>query len=409
MSDSACGTVVKTAYMLGLHLDPPEAVPLKEKEMRRRLWWAVYILDTKIGMKYGRPFLLYQTKFLPRLPEHTLHTAMEAGSTFGPLGSNLSWLSFHRQQTELFLVARTAYTALFHDGPGVFVDDPTPDNEDSVEVDIRMFRAKLEGVTDWANSVPAALKTTRLNHGHSLSTDSCLLDLEFFAPLWLQRQRLLLELIYHNLCVNLCRPFILDCSTSTSSGAEQLGVKCAQHAMTLTNIMHQVLSSTTILNGWHEAFQWQWNAAMTLVGFVLVYPQAESTADAWRSIDTSLDVLNLYSTSFAVAAKAADVVRRIRAEVHRVVTIKHQGTGPESTMGQTQRAGITQNPLVHTSSTARESALDGIAEALALAENGVGIDEMTSASLHEVLNMAFDVDQWAEPHMLWSDRGEPGA
>ncbi|EEU36840.1 uncharacterized protein NECHADRAFT_1708, partial [Fusarium vanettenii 77-13-4] len=318
MSDSACSPVIRTAYMLGLHLDPPESLPSKEREMRRRLWWAIYILDSKIGMKYGRPFLLNRTRFLPQLPEHSLDAAMEAGSRFSPLGSNLSWLSFHRLQTELFMAVRTVYTSFFDDSLGAFTGNSASDNIEAFEAHAEAFHENLEEVDVWAQSVPDALKTTRLNNGRPLSTDSCSLDLELFAPLWLQRQRLLLELMYHNLCINLCRPFIFACSASTSGGVEQLGMRCARHAATLTKIMHQVLSSTDILNGWHEAFQWQWNAAMTLVGFVLAYPQAASTAEARKAIDVSLDVLDLYGASFAVAAKAADVVRRLRAEVDRV-------------------------------------------------------------------------------------------
>jgi len=401
MSDGACGAVIRTAYMLGLHLDPPDSLPLKDREMRRRLWWAIYILDSKIGMKYGRPFLLSQTRFLPRLPEHCLDAAMEAGSRFSPLGSNLSWLSFHRLQTELFLSARTVYMFFFDDASRAFTGNSASDNMDAFEVHAEAFLAILGEIDNWAQSVPDALKTTRLNNGRALSTDSCPLDLELFAPLWLQRQRLLLELMYHNLCINLCRPFIFACSASTSNVVEQLGVRCALHATTLTRIMHQVLSSTDILNGWHEAFQWQWNAAITLVGFVLAYPQAASTAEARKGIDTSLDVLDLYSASFAVAAKAADVVRRLRAEVDRVATIMRQNSGAQVLTSQTERAEMPQADPVETSSTTYADALGGTAESLSLAENGIDIGDMSSTSLQAILNMAFDVDQWAEPYMLW--------
>ncbi|KAL6365667.1 hypothetical protein LRP88_01668 [Fusarium phalaenopsidis] len=399
MSDGACGAVVRSAHMLGLHLDPPESLPLKEREMRRRLWWAIYILDSKIGMKYGRPFLLNQTRFLPRLPEHSLDVAMEAGSRFSPLGSNLSWLSFHRLQTELFMAARTVYTSFFDDASGAFTGNSASDNIEAFEAHAEAFRESLKGVDVWAQSVPDALKTTRLNNGRALSIDSCPLDVELFAPLWLQRQRLLLELMYHNLCINLCRPFIFACSPSTSSGVEQLGVRCAQHAATLTRIMHQVLSSTDILNGWHETFQWQWNAAMTLVGFVLAYPQATSTAEARKGIEASLDVLDLYSASFVVAAKAADVVRRLREEVDRVATL--QNSGEQVLTRQAGGLEMTRTVPADAPSEAYDRTLGGTAEGLSLGENGVDIGDMGSTSLQAILNMAFDVDQWAEPYMLW--------
>lgn len=405
MSDSACGSAVRTAHMLGLHLDPPDSLPLKEREMRRRLWWAVYIFESKIGMKYGRPFLLNQTRFLPRLPEHSLDVAIEAGSRFSPLGSNLSWLSFHRLQTELFLAARIVYTAFFDNASRVFTGNSASDNIDAYEAHAESFRESLREVDNWAQSVPDALKTTRLDNGHPFSTDSCPLDVEPFAPLWLQRQRLLLELMYHNLCINLCRPFIFACSASKSSCLEQLRARCAQHAATFTRIMHQVLSSTDILNGWHEAFQWQWNAAMTLVGFVLAYPQAASTAEARKGIEASLDVLDIYSTSFEAAAKAAGVVRRFREEVDRVATRQHSG---EQILTR-QTRGLELNQAVPADPSSRDNGtLGGTTEGLSLGESDVDIGDMSSTSLQAILNMAFDVDQWAEPYMLWPNEDGSG-
>ncbi|RMJ19339.1 hypothetical protein CDV36_000962 [Fusarium kuroshium] len=162
--------------------------------------------------------------------------------------------------------------------------------------------------------------------------------------------------------------------------------------------MHHVLSSTDILNGWHEAFQWQWNAAMTLVGFVLAYPQAASTAEARKGIDTSLEVLDLYSASFAVASKAADVVRRLRSEVDRVATITRHA---QVSTRQTEGVEMSEAAPVDASLSAYDSALGGAAEGLSLAENGIDIGDMNSTSLQAILNMAFDVDQWAEPYMLW--------
>ncbi|KAI8717103.1 Fungal-trans domain-containing protein [Fusarium sp. LHS14.1] len=404
MSDSTYSPAIRTAYMMGLHLDPPDSLPSKEREMRRRLWWAIYILDSKIGMKYGRPFLLNQTRFLPQLPEHSLDAAMEAGSRFSPLGSNLSWLSFHRLQTELFMAVRTVYTSFFDDSSGAFTGNSASDNIEAFEAHAEAFHENLKEVDVWAQSVPDALRTSRLNNGRPLSTDSCQLEIELYAPLWLQRQRLLLELMYHNLCVNLCRPFIFACSASPSSSVEQLGVRCAQHAATLTKIMHQILSSTDILNGWHEAFQWQWNAAMTLVGFVLAYPQAASTAEARKGIDVSLDVLDVHSASFAVAAKAADVVRRLRDEVDRVASRQNSGL-----TGQTRAVEMAQGAPDDVSLTAYVGVPGGTTEGLSLGENGFDIGDMSSTSLQAILNMAFDVDQWAEPYMLWPNGDGPGA
>ena len=53
----------------------------------------------------------------------------------------------------------------------------------------------MEPLEDWLKEVPGAIKTQHQYSGVSFSTDQSALQIEQFAPLWLQRQRLLLELI----------------------------------------------------------------------------------------------------------------------------------------------------------------------------------------------------------------------
>lgn len=396
MSDSACAMAVRTAYMLGLHLDPPASMPLKEREMRRRLWWAVYILDSKIGMKYGRPFLVSQSPLSPKLSEHMLEVALQAGSSFAPLRDNLTWLSFHNQQSKLFLITRAIYSSIFQQ-ESAYMDPSTSKNQDALEVHAIALEAKMKELEEWVNAVPDALKTRRVDDGRPFSTDACILDIEPFAPLWLQRQRLLLELMYHNLCINLYRPFISFDTAPCLSSMEQVTLKCASHASAFTSILHQVLSSTEILTGWHETFQWQWNASMTLVGFVLARPLAVSATNARRSIDLSLNVLDKFGQSFPVAVRAADVVRQLHANIN---------------LNASQESEALEN-IEHLDSNYTQlnwnTHIMGQSTAPDLSANEFRVHEEATASLQSTLNLAFDVDQWAAPEMLWPDIGTFGA
>lgn len=262
MVDSSCSLAVRTAYMLGLHLEPPKAMPQREQEQRRRLWWAVYLLDTKSNMKLGRPFLVHESQAMPHLPSDNLEAAMMSGSTFSPLGDSATWLSFNLYQTTLYKVVRAAHTA-FYDNAFDLRDGQTLwDNFPALEAGAELLRPHTTHLEEWVRGVPNALKTKRQNNGSSLSIDGSLLEIEQFAPLWLQRQRLLLELTFHNLCLNLYRPLISLVSAPTSSIiVEETAITCAAHAIAFTKIAHQVLSSTSILDGWHEVFQWQWKYA----------------------------------------------------------------------------------------------------------------------------------------------------
>jgi Fungal specific transcription factor domain len=273
MVDSSCSLAVRTAYMLGLHLEPPQTLSKREQEKRRRLWWAVYVLDSKTSMKLGRPFLLHDSHAMPRLPSDNLEAAMLSGSTFAPLGDNVTWLSFNLRNCKLYTAVRAAHTAFYdkeldlRDGQTIWNDSPAL--EDCAE----LLVSHTKHLEEWVNSVPNALKTKRQYEGRPLSTDGSALEIEQFAPLWLQRQRLLLELTYHHLCINLYRPFIsLVSAPAPGALAEESAMICTAHAIAFTKIAYQVLSSTSILDGWHEAFQWQWKYAILIVTSFLSWP-----------------------------------------------------------------------------------------------------------------------------------------
>ena len=302
MADSTCGLAVRTAYMLGLHQEPPQSMPRRERETRKRLWWTLYVLETKTSMNLGRPFLLHDSSTTCSLPADDREIAMLVGSSFAPLGENVTWLTWNLNNTKLLLAARSAYTS-FYDGA---LDTFNEGNCQPI----------TEPLEDWLKDVPGAFKTQRQNNGVPFSTDRSALQIEQFAPLWLQRQRLLLELMYHNLCINLYRPSVSFApATAQTPLANGMALKCAAHAMALTQMMHQVLTSTSILAGWLEAFHWQWNAAMTLVGIVLAYPHDDSTGVARSTIDISLAVLEIFGNSFAVAAGAANILAELCAKV----------------------------------------------------------------------------------------------
>ena len=368
MADSACGLAVRTAYMLGVHLEPPQSMPRRERETRKRLWWTLYVLETKMSMKLGRPFLLHDSSTACSLPADDREIAMLVGSSFAPLGDNVTWLTWNLHNTKLLLAARTAYTIFYEGAPDTF-------NQ-------RNGQPITERLEDWLKEVPGAIKTQRQNDGVPFSTDRSALQIEQFAPLWLQRQRLLLELLYHNLCINLLRPSISFASaTPQASFADGTAVKCAAHAMALTHMMHQVLTSTSILAGWLEAFQWQWNAALTLAGFVLAYPHDGSTGTARSTIDLSIAVLNCFANSFAVAARAANIMRELCAKID-VLIKKSQG-----------KEGVRQEKMqlaTDYEEADEESLMDGNFLAFPSMDESLGFFNVTAPEFRGVLGQSMD-------------------
>ncbi|KAL4966537.1 Zn(II)2Cys6 transcription factor [Aspergillus stella-maris] len=385
MSDNACGLAVRTAFMLGLHVEPPQSMPRRERELRKRIWWTIYVLECTRSMKLGRPFTLQDSTSSCTLPADDREIAGLSGSSFAPIGDNVTWLTWNLHKTKLIVAARKAYLA-FYSRP---LDTITLDNAEPI----------THTMDTWLRGVPEVLKTARQNEGIPFSTDRSPLHIEQFTPVWLQRERLLLELMYHNICMGLYRSsvcFALGGVPRTIT--EHAALRCAAHATALTHIMHQVLDTTSILNGWHEAFQWQWNAAMTLVGFVLAFPNSSSTWTARTSIDLCVSVLENFGNGFAVAANAATILRDLSVKVDRVT-------------GQTFRVGGS----THTPETPKDAPPTPTygSDGLGIPYNDVNFDpatgwpidfgDTTTAEIGGILGHSIDVSAETLTDIDWSN------
>lgn len=391
MADAACGLAVRSAYMLGLHLEPPATSTARERELRKRLWWALHLLDSKIGMKLGRPFLLHDAPDMPGLPGDGLEAAAVSGSSFAPLSDSTTWLSFNLLGIKLFQAAKQVHVAFY--GRELAEGQTGLDDAQTLESHASFFRPHANVMQDWANRVPAVLKSRRQNGGTPFSTDASALDIEQFAPAWLQRQQVILELMYHNLCINLYRPFISFTSSSTpSSAAAEAANKSAAHAVALTRIVHQVLSSTDILNGWLEAFQFQWNAAMTLVGFLLANHDGPSIVSARNGLQLAIEVCDIFGNSFPVAASAAIILRDLgvkldflseQRQTNYAVTGVHEPILEHGTIG----SDVTMVP-----------------DATVLFDDKVS-QQAVDVTSQEIFGMAIAVDLWSDLDMLWQNTG----
>ncbi len=324
MAHSTLALAVRTAHILGLHLEPPEDMPRNQRELRKRLWWTLYAVESKTCMKLGRPWLAQISQVTCSLPADDHELALLSGSNFTSFGENVTWLTYNLQNTKLILAARAVYVSFYEKCADVL----SASNGKTLYSDFQSLKACAEFLSSsmqclhtWLHNLPDALKTRRKDAGDPLSTDRSPLEVELFAPLWLQRQRLLLELLYHNLSMNLYRPFIYFSSASNSYSlhTEESATTCANHALAITHIMHQILVETDILSGWHEAFQWQWNATLSLIGFILAHPLNPSTPVVRKAIDSAISVFQKFGNHFAIAASAADVTHNLTAKADLLI------------------------------------------------------------------------------------------
>lgn len=89
------GSAVRCAQDLDLHLEASTSSRV-ETDMRRRVWWAIYIMDRSLGLEMNRPFLIHDDDCDVQLPEpyddHHLHSE---GPVHPPNGTALTH-SIHR-------------------------------------------------------------------------------------------------------------------------------------------------------------------------------------------------------------------------------------------------------------------------------------------------------------------------
>ncbi|KAL2861975.1 hypothetical protein BJX68DRAFT_14061 [Aspergillus pseudodeflectus] len=406
MMDSAVALTVRTAYILGLHLDPPSTLPEAKREMRRRLWWSVYFMDTRAGMKLGRPFMLSESHAMPALPSDSLDVAASSGSTFVPAADDTTWLSFNLRQITLYRTIRAAYTAFYNNDFHLQDGQTIWDRPDALQTGAEILAQHTRHLEAWCETIPDALKLKRQDpNSRPFSTDGARVVFEQFAPQWLQRQRLLLEHTYHHVGVNLFRPMISFFPSQAANHAqfsgtslqEELATRCAAHAIALTKLTHQALEETSLFDGWHEAFYSQWNAVMTLIGFVMAYPNTNTTAssEAKSAIRLAIAVFDNFGVKFAVAASASKIVQGLRAKIEFLAANDRTFLG-----GSTQAANLGEYPLYGGDAMSWENL------SVYNSSNSGGSypsDGSHGQSELDLLDMAFDIDFWNKVDMLWPE------
>ncbi|KAF5535207.1 transcriptional regulatory [Fusarium phyllophilum] len=309
MAQNMLGVAVRAAYTLGLHIEPENDLPTKEREARKRAWCVMFMFETRSCIRLGRPWVIQTQPISPLLPT----------SDQGHVEAGVDQLRYTLERAKLTEIARSAFDSVFNYRP----NGEASTSPDSLP---RVINLGMDRIRAWAESLPQTLKTERRGGRKPLSTDLSEIEIEPFAPVSLRRQRLMLELFYHELMLTLGRHCINQSLTRAgsmqTSASHQAADISALHAAATTKLLYQVYQEYDILNGWYEPFNCQWNAAMTLVGYLLAYPQDSPTAKiAHTALSQSITVLEKMSESFGTASSAAGVIRTLQQRLNMPVEI----------------------------------------------------------------------------------------
>ncbi|KAF2181437.1 hypothetical protein K469DRAFT_740845 [Zopfia rhizophila CBS 207.26] len=313
---SILATAVRLAHILVLHHDPPKDLPKSVRSLRRRIWWSLFFLERRLSMETGRPSLIQLSICSCEVSGGDPAQDMLAGTQLLSEYEDISWLSYHGQSVQLVTASSAIQTALAEKESEILslshlrniYDDPK-----AVETLASFLNSKLKPIHIWRENIPATLKNARQGSADPFSTHRSALHTDLSVPLWLQRQRVLLVLLYHHTMMTLFRPFhrFPPVSTSTTPLSDNHSISCLNHAIAITSIIHQVTSETDILNGWYEALRMQWDATLCILGFILANPVCPPTPSARKMSQTAITIFSNLSSNCAFAASAAEVAKSL--------------------------------------------------------------------------------------------------
>ncbi|CEN61751.1 hypothetical protein ASPCAL08399 [Aspergillus calidoustus] len=280
----------------------------KECRPFRHVWWTLIHLEFRCARHVGKP-VTSRADGLVGLGPSREELDMDCSSG----------LSYHIESIRLTAVARAINEAMDLNSPREGISG-LANIEARAEVLLKhldllkLWRDELPRQEPFANLQLDAVETTKTSPqpGDALSTPQ---DTLAGSPI-LALQNTLLSLQYHNTTMTLHRTFIQFPSTSSSSNSNSSNptskstthaLTALHHAITLTTLTHTRLSTHDIHHGHAEIYQYQWNAVITIIGFMLAYPfRRELCAWARGCLDLAMEVFT--SAGGDAAAKRAAVL-----------------------------------------------------------------------------------------------------
>ena len=348
-ADNTLAMAVRMAYMLGLNHEPCESIAPDEQDLHRLLWWTLYLFDTQIGISLGRPFLISVSTSTCNLPQFDLKSASQAVPRLALDDSEISLYDYSIQSVKLAQAIRVVYAAFNERSSELVhsfgVTDMQEDPKVMESLASLLYKATRK-VKEWAENVPELLWSTRAGSNEPFTAHRSALSIDLHQPPWLQRQRVNLILLYHEFMMGLFRPFIRIPPTAVSLTPVSDGhsISCLNHAMAITSITHQILHETDILNGCHSVYRTQWNATLSILGFILGNPVCPPTPSARKALQTTATIFDTIGSNLASAASAAHIVRNMTGLAQQLIQKFRNSLSPSSSSHSSPQSQQTQTP-----------------------------------------------------------------
>ncbi|CRG85986.1 hypothetical protein PISL3812_02989 [Talaromyces islandicus] len=315
------GLAVRLARSLDLDETALPGLDVKESE-HSTIWWTLVHLDFR-GTRYqGKP-VTTQYAIPKELLQYSLSTA-SIDHTISP---------YYTYSLRLTCAALAVLDSVAH--------DMAREKDHDTEIRARVLSENMQLIHQWKEAAQKEKSFKRLHldvPSPSLPGDitSPVVEEDDYMthlPIDIQRNTLL-ELQYHDTIISLHRTFI-EFPTAAPSSQKNRHTKshvatAAQHALTAIRIIHSRMSQHDVFYGSSELYQYQWNAVLTLLGFMLAYPSC-ARQTTLRHVNLALEAFEFGGQQSDSAARAASHTRYLRdkvAELNNILSIGYQPTLP---------------------------------------------------------------------------------
>ncbi|KAK9481597.1 hypothetical protein V1527DRAFT_115327 [Lipomyces starkeyi] len=331
------GLAVRIAQSLNLDSAAPPGVHSEEAQ-HPRIWWTLVHLDFRCSRYAGKSVTAQFSNARVSTPYRLSDSA--AGLDSSP---------YYAQSLRLTYAALAVVESITH--------HPSLEKDCDVEAQAQALSRELQVIQQWKDAVQKDkyFKHLRLDVlDSSLLEGSCAINVEddgsnymSHPPIEIQLNTLL-ELQYHDTIISLHRGFIKfpspPLNPRNTPQAESHVATALKHALTIIHIIHSRMSQHDVFYGSSELYQYQWNAVLTLIGFMLAYPSCPRRLTVLRYVDLALETFEFGGRQSDAAARAASFTRYLRDKVDKLSMILNIDRASGATR---RRASLVDSSAVH--------------------------------------------------------------
>ncbi|KAJ5580037.1 uncharacterized protein N7459_006022 [Penicillium hispanicum] len=332
------GIAVRKAYMAKLHRLPPSHLSEAEKTARMQLWWTLFSLDVQCSLQLGMPAASQKSLVKCSFPAEDA-LARYVSPRHREEGTNAYTYSIRLFKLAVIVADISACVSTAD-----LVDDDG-NSPAAFEHHAANLSSALQSLEVWRDQLPSELLPCQCGNG-SDSIEMFDFDRDLVLPAWLQRQKVLLSLHYHNAYILIQRPFIRLRHVQSNDAISTIPLPDSQqphvdlhiasalhHATIIVDTVFVVCSMSDVLYGWSDILQPLWNATLAIMAYVYTNSLSSAVPQALESLTRAQAVFESFSPNCPSALPARDIVQSLASKLQNMIMHSSCGVANDASAG----------------------------------------------------------------------------